>query len=88
LLGGRLTGGGGPSRNPGAAEVVRADGVPERLPGAEAELLQRLAGVGMLWCDEGTAAQGSARRSRASGVLGFWGGGGDGNRGTGFRGVA
>ena len=74
MLGGRLTGGGGPSRNPGAAEVVRADGVPERLPGAEARLLQRLAWVGRLWCGEGTVVQGSAWRSRASGrarVLGW-----------------
>ena len=84
LLGDRLTGGGGPSRNPANAGVVRADGVPERLPGAEARLLQRLAGVGRLWCGEGTVAQGSAWRSRAGGrarVLGWqqrweWGAGG------------
>ena len=68
----------------GTAWVVRADGVPERLPGAEAKLLQHLPGVGRLWCGEGTVAQGSAWRSRAGGrarVLGWqqrweWGAGG------------
>ena len=67
LLGDRLTGGGGPSRNPAAAGVVRADGFPERLPGAESRQLQHLTGVGRLWCGEGTVAQGSAQQSRASG---------------------